>query len=541
MKSLYLFIVTISYLKFSQFFFRIFYILPPLYIKRKYKSNFVKSDAWKTHLNHRNGQISKKVFTFLNKEKTLNKDLSWNSGSEKLWLFNLHYFDYLNSKGSEKLIDDNINLILEWINSNPAYKGIGWNQYTISLRVINWIKFFSRNESVSEIFVDSITEQIKFLYERPEYHIQANHLFTNSKSLLFYGAFFNGRFSRKVLKKGLKIFYKEIEEQLLDDGGHFECSPMYHSIIMYDLLDIYNLSKSFPKKFPKNFSDIVEKKFRKMIHWYCAVLHPDKKIPFFNDSAFDIAPSYDEIFEYIKILDLDDFEVKSSNYLTLNESGYTRIKNEDFFLIYDHGEVQPSYQPGHSHADLFSFELSYKENRFLVNRGISTYEDTLRRLYERSSRSHNTVEVDGMSNCGVWRSFRVSYRPNLIDHFSTFSNNSFSISSQHDAFSTFNSNLIHKREIDLHDSKLRVKDTIEGKFLKAYSYFHFHPDVKIIKKDQKKILFSLNKEIISLTVFGDYRLIYSKYNLGFNNSLKNISLRCSLKKGENELTFSFNE
>ena len=146
---------------------------------------------------------------------------------------------------------------------------------------------------------------------------------------------------------------------------------------------------------------------------------PRQKNSFFNDSAFDIAPSYDEIFEYIKILELDDFEVKSSNYLTLNDSGYTRIKNEDF-LIYDHGEVQPSYQPGHSHADLFSFELSYKENRFLVNRGISTYEDTLRRLYERSSRSHNTVEIDGMSNCGVWRSFRVSYRPNLIDNFSTF-------------------------------------------------------------------------------------------------------------------------
>ena len=61
------------------------------------------------------------------------------------------------------------------------------------------------------------------------------------KALIFAGLFFEGPDADRWVGLGLKILSKELNEQILEDGGHFELSPMYHSIILEDLLDIINI------------------------------------------------------------------------------------------------------------------------------------------------------------------------------------------------------------------------------------------------------------------------------------------------------------
>ena len=41
--------------------------------------------------------------------------------------------------------------------------------------------------------------------------------------------------------RGIRILNEQLKEQILNDGGHFERSPMYHCIILEDLLDLHNL------------------------------------------------------------------------------------------------------------------------------------------------------------------------------------------------------------------------------------------------------------------------------------------------------------
>ena len=55
-----------------------------------------------------------------------------------------------------------------------------------------------------------------------------NHLFANAKALIFAGLFFDDDESEKWLNTGLNILAREMDEQILSDGGHFELSPMYH-------------------------------------------------------------------------------------------------------------------------------------------------------------------------------------------------------------------------------------------------------------------------------------------------------------------------
>ena len=71
--------------------------------------------------------------------------------------------------------------------------------------------------------------------------------------------------------------------------------------------------------------------------------------------------------------------------------------------------------PGHSHAETLSFEASFKGKRIIVNSGISTYWITQKRLYERSTASHSTVEIDHKNSSEVWSRFRIADRAKVIN------------------------------------------------------------------------------------------------------------------------------
>ena len=96
-----------------------------------------------------------------------------------------------------------------------------------------------------------IFKNAQWLEKRIEWHILGNHLFANGKALLFAGLFFSGKQAEIWLKKGLTIISKELDEQILTDGGHFELSPMYHAIFLEDLLDLINFSKNYLSKISK--------------------------------------------------------------------------------------------------------------------------------------------------------------------------------------------------------------------------------------------------------------------------------------------------
>ena len=41
-----------------------------------------------------------------------------------------------------------------------------------------------------------------------------------------------------------KILLEQLDEQILNDGAHFELSPMYHCITLHKVLDSINLLRS---------------------------------------------------------------------------------------------------------------------------------------------------------------------------------------------------------------------------------------------------------------------------------------------------------
>jgi hypothetical protein len=132
-------------------------------------------------------------FRFLNVERELEGSAGWNDpAAEKLWLYNLHYFDDLNAEGRDGRDAWHRALIERWIAENPPGHGNGWEPYPLSLRIVNWTKWALSGHALSPAAMQSLAVQTRFLARRLEWHLLGNHLWTNGKALVFAGAFFDG-------------------------------------------------------------------------------------------------------------------------------------------------------------------------------------------------------------------------------------------------------------------------------------------------------------------------------------------------------------
>jgi hypothetical protein len=73
---------------------------------------------------------------------------------------------------------------------------------------------------------------------------------------------------------------KELDEQFLLDGAHFELSPMYHTLAMEDLLDLLSISNYLPLSFPK---EKIKIKLLKGMEWLKTMIYNNEELSHFND------------------------------------------------------------------------------------------------------------------------------------------------------------------------------------------------------------------------------------------------------------------
>jgi hypothetical protein len=410
--------------------------------------------------------FSNNIFEFLNHKVQfdINEIYRVEIRQGKLWVYNLNYMDYLLQPGMA--VEKGVELIHLFINSlsdNP----IGIEPYPTSLRGINWIKFLSANNISKQEIDQSLYSQYKILADNLEYHLLGNHLLENSFSLLFGAFYFK---DEELYLKAKKILEKELEEQILSDGGHFELSPMYHQVILDRLLDSINLLQNNQRfKDQEGLLEACKIKAGFMINWLERMTFSNGDIPHFNDSTNNIAPTSFQLFEYAKRLGLDKDDIKDKH--RLSDSGYRKFKGENYECIVDVGQVGSSYIPGHAHADMLSFVLYADGKPLIVDMGISTYEKNERRQLERSTGSHNTVVVNGKNQSDVWGGFRVGKRAEIKILLDTGN----SITAQHNGYNP----VLHQRRFDFKNKEIIIKDKVSGQDSTTRALFHFHPDCEI--------------------------------------------------------------
>lgn len=377
-------------------------------------------------------------FSFLGKESAF---LGWNDESfGKLWSYNLNYMDYLHQETIS--FEQAVCWIDKFVDEIEGNRN-GLEPYPIALRGINWIKFLSKYhpyipaENKRE-WDSSLYAQYKILLDNLEYHLLGNHLLEDAFSLLWAGLYFK---DEPIYQKAKDLLFKELEEQLLPDGAHYEQSPMYHCILLDRLLDCYNVSMNNLRFIgQEGLNERLREKARSMLGHVASVVYKDNTIPLLNDSAEGIAPSPAQLFEYAKRLDMDWEK------LPMGACGYRKLMAGHWEAIVDVGDIKASYQPGHSHADMFNYEL---------------------RIGDKNSSE-------------VWGGFRVGRRARVT----LLKDSPNEVEAWHDGFGSLGK---HHRRFMIDKDRFRIEDSVSTG-VKAVSLIHLAPDVEIMSCSRTEIV-----------------------------------------------------
>lgn len=336
--------------------------------------------------------------------------------STPLWHFNLHYHEYLLplaksflDSGDARYLEKAKAIICSWIDSCPKEKGgVAWDPYVISMRTVNWLAFLGELsvELADDIaFIDevnaSLAEQYVYLSQHLEKDLLANHYLEDLKALVIIACYFS---DDKTLRIALSALREQINEQILPDGMHFELSPMYHKIVLEDLLRTATFLKARGCA-----GDELVKLFR--LQDMCDVLYSLERgvdrTPLFNDSGDNVAKGREALLACSRRV----FGITPVYKSKLPDAGYAILERETVSgtvkVVFDAGMPGPHQAMGHAHCDALSIEVFVNGEPWIVNGGTYAYQDERRLNYKRTL-SHSAVRVSGLEQHECWAPFRVA-------------------------------------------------------------------------------------------------------------------------------------
>jgi len=454
--------------------------------------------------------LAQSRFTFLNQTLTLDR-IDWNQRYEShLWNYQLHYFNFavpcaraLVERGDRKAWRSCQSLIESWIEQARVGRSDGWDAYPVSLRIVNWIYAYALvadacdDQRFLECWRASIYRQLDFLSGHLEFHLLANHLLKNVKALALGGLFFN---QRRWLAKGERLLWREFGEQVLEDGGHYERSPMYHAQAASDFLECHALLRAFGRVSRK---DKVELKLRAMARFLDAMTCADGSLALFNDSANAQETRPGPIIESATRIvgryerPLPPVFPQTGYYVWISRDGAEKI-------VVDAGPPSVGYNTAHAHCDLLSYELWLDGRPFIVDSGVHGYSGDRFREYARSTRAHNTVMFDGREQSEVWGAFRMARRAELIGFEVNSDEDTWSFWAAYQPF--YDRGLAHERSIHRAvNGDWVIADVAKGGSAAcAQSFIHLHPQVsaKVIDDESLVVECASESSIARIRPFG---------------------------------------
>jgi len=412
--------------------------------------------------------MAKGKVCLLNQVVDLNYSPGYTKSLKPLIYNNVYYFEYGVALASQYQRTQDVawwEMFKKCYKNYLAARADVKSSYTMALHIPNvLIALELLGDTVDTAFREKVYcelySQYVYLQEHQEKHLLANHYFEDLKALIIAAYLFK---DDKGLKGYLKAFKTQCEEQILEDGVHYELSLMYHKLILEDVMRIAILAKQ------PDFPDCnwLMPLMQKMVDAIYSLEKGMGRTPLFNDAGDNVAKTCEQL-----CLAADkQFGVKPVQKDTFDASGYYKLYDGNRALIFDAGKMGVDYQPAHGHCDCLSFELSVDGKPLFVNSGTYEYQGDLRK-YFRKSCAHNTVEINGHEQSQCWSGFRVGKRISRV-------------------FGKLRDGIVeggyrnyrgeeHRRTITLKSGVLEVKDTINAQDgTPVKSYLHIAPGYSV--------------------------------------------------------------
>jgi hypothetical protein len=352
----------------------------------------------------------------------------------RLWLYNLHYFEYLCSLPYESAGA----LILDWIARHPLARGnAGWEPYPTSLRLVAWCAWlFAAHRAQAEP-----TRAARSGCGRRS-GCQAEWLRAPSRDAPARET----TCSRTRPRSPCRRLLRGPGERWLAQGSRgstascpSRCSPTASTSSARRCTTRASCTcSSCSRRRASPSSRARRGAAARRARGAGQLCHPDGEIALLNDAAFGIAPP-----------PRAGRRAAPDGAFALRDAGYLRRARGGHYVVCDAGPIGPTTTRARARRPALVRALA-RGRRVIVDAGVHGYDGDPLRAWCRSTRAHNTVEIDGEDQCEFWARFRVARRARPRDVVVVASTDGFRLSAWHDGYERLPGRPRHERAFRWH-------------------------------------------------------------------------------------------
>jgi uncharacterized heparinase superfamily protein len=266
-----------------------------------------------------------------------------------------------------------------------------------------------------------------------------------------------------------KLLRRELRRQILADGGHIERSPLAQLLALAALVDLRDMALDADQAAPSELAATLSR----MAAMQRFLRQGDGTLPLFNGAYERSAALIDAV--------LLRSGVKGKAADSAPQTGFQRLAAGRALVLMDVGAPPPSGFDHDAHAGTLSFEMSWGQERVIVNCGARPARDAAWQIAQRATAAHSTMVVDDTNSSEILAGGGIGRRPEHVECTREEDGGNVWVTATHDGYLPLNG-LVHQRRIYLSGDgeDLRGEDTLTGTHTGSFAVrFHLHPDIQV--------------------------------------------------------------
>ncbi|MDH5181183.1 MAG: heparinase II/III family protein [Gammaproteobacteria bacterium] len=486
------------------------------------------------HMDHSANKLTPVIYS----KKIDYRDFNKNGDCKLVWEPNRHHHLVILARacratGEKKYASAVVQQIEHWIETNPFGKGMNWRSpLELGIRLINWVWALDLIAdadvcpvSVKQRIVENIYLQCWDVSRKFSQGTSANnHLVGEAAGVYVAASYFPNMLHAKVWREqSKKILEQQIKLQTYPDGCTREQALGYEFFV----IQFYVLSGLVGRWCKDEFSDEYWQTIEQL-YSFVAQLSAGGKLPMFGDRddgyVLNLGNTPDDIPANLSLaavlFDREDFAQQAGGFtetaywltgstgmdrfkklsakpssqqklqsISFADSGYYLLQygshgsGREVSAMLDCGELGFGAIAAHGHADALAITLRIGGDDVLVDPGTYDYFTYPQwREYFRTTRAHNTIEVDGENQSEILGPFLWGKRANAMCRKWQPTAQGGMVVGQHDGYQRLTDPVTHQRSLHLDavQGKLQILDelTANAKHRVAL-HFHFAPDCSV--------------------------------------------------------------
>jgi len=304
-------------------------------------------------------------------------------------LYGFGWLRHLRAAGSELSREQAKVLVNDFIALKRSLPGLAWQPEIVGRRVISWLSnsvlvLDTGEPQAYETFLRALSSQLRYLSASYRDAPDGVPRLVSLMALVYAGLCIAEQ--QAVVERYTRPLCKELERQILPDGGHISRNPEALVELLLDLLPLKQCFVARDRPPPKELTDSIER-IMPMLRFFRTC---DGTLTRFNGAgptptdALATALAYDD--------------VKGAPVRYAANSAYARLECGSTLFICDIGPTPAASLSMTAHAGFLSFEMSSGNAPMIVNCGTPSVDHDEWRPFSRSTPAHSTLAFEDVSS-----------------------------------------------------------------------------------------------------------------------------------------------